>query len=227
MVFFSSADALAADAAERDVIGFSKDGKLFAFEEFGVQDGSGFPYSTIYVIDTNKDRWVPGSPFRVRIEDESATLKEARIKSFKAASATLRKFDAFHPGAVLATNAVGEVTSDPLSFRFKRYHNLDDLWVVRAERVKLPIPRDCPQEEQVFGVSLEYGKAGSQLREVYRDRTLPSSRGCPIGYQLADIIAFDDADVSSLVVLVHVQTRGFEGVDSRFLAIPIHHSTSD
>jgi predicted secreted protein len=220
-IVFPPAGALAADAAERDLIGFSKDGKWFAFEEFGVQDGSGFPYSTIYLINTYTDQWAPGSPFRIRIDDESSSLKQAREKAFAAAASTLRKYDTFHPGAVLATNSVGEATTDPLSVRFKRHHNIDDLWIVRSEKVKLPRPGDCAEDEEVFGVALEYGRAGSPLREVYRDRKIPSSRGCPIGYQLADVVAYDNADVSRLVILIHVLSRGFEGVDSRFLAIPL------
>ena len=47
--------AQAGDFAKREIHGFSVDGGLFAFEEYGVQDGSGFPYSNIYVIDTATD----------------------------------------------------------------------------------------------------------------------------------------------------------------------------
>ncbi|MBN9059609.1 MAG: DUF2259 domain-containing protein, partial [Rhizobiales bacterium] len=44
--------AMAGDFAERSILGFSPDGGRFAFEEFGIQDGSGFPYSNIFVLDT-------------------------------------------------------------------------------------------------------------------------------------------------------------------------------
>ena len=54
--------ARAADNAERAVVGFSPDGRYFAFEQYGVQDGSGFPYSEIFVIDLNANKWVKGSP---------------------------------------------------------------------------------------------------------------------------------------------------------------------
>ena len=43
--------ALAGDRAVIDFIGYSADSRYFAFEEFGIQDGSGFPYSSIYIID--------------------------------------------------------------------------------------------------------------------------------------------------------------------------------
>jgi predicted secreted protein len=38
--------ALAGDTAELNILGFSADGNVFAFEEYGVQDGSGFPMPT-------------------------------------------------------------------------------------------------------------------------------------------------------------------------------------
>lgn len=219
--------AHAADASERDLIGFSSDGKWFAFEEFGVEDGSGFPYSSIYIIDTYRDQWASGSPFRVRIEDERASLKQARQRSLAAASGALKRLDVSYPPSVLATNAPGEVTADPLSFRFKRYHNINDLSVVRAEKVTTERPRNCPEDEEVFGVALLYGRAGSPLEEIYRDEEVPSSRGCPIDYQLADVVAFEGSGTSRLVILLHVFSRGFEGMDSRYLAIPLRKLPRD
>ena len=51
LTLFSAAPALAGDAAQFDPIGFSEDGRYFAYEEYGIQDGSGFPYATIYLVD--------------------------------------------------------------------------------------------------------------------------------------------------------------------------------
>ena len=73
--------ASAGDYADRTILGFSPDGGVFAFEEFGVGDGSGFPYATVYLIDTERDEWVPGTPVRVgavRVDETSPkTLEEA------------------------------------------------------------------------------------------------------------------------------------------------------
>ena len=52
-VGLAGSPAIAGDTAELNILGFSGDSSIFAFEEYGVQDGSGFPYSTIYVIDTS------------------------------------------------------------------------------------------------------------------------------------------------------------------------------
>ena len=58
----SNSIAWAGDYASRHVIGFSADGRYFAFEQYGAQDGSGFPYAEIFIIDTQADSWVAGSP---------------------------------------------------------------------------------------------------------------------------------------------------------------------
>jgi len=58
----SAIAAQAGDYAERRIIGFSANGKYFAFQQFGVQDGSGFPYSEIFIINTDTDTWAGGSP---------------------------------------------------------------------------------------------------------------------------------------------------------------------
>jgi len=70
-MIFAAAPAVAGDIAALQSIGFSVDGSVYAFEEYGIQDGSGFPYSNIYVIDTVKDVYLPGTPIRVRLDDEN------------------------------------------------------------------------------------------------------------------------------------------------------------
>ena len=62
-----SGSAIAGDSAQFDAIGYSPDGRYFAFEQFGIQDGSGFAYSEIFIIDLQTDSFVAGAPFRERI----------------------------------------------------------------------------------------------------------------------------------------------------------------
>ena len=61
---------LAADGAQSRAIGFSPDGKYFAFEQYGVQDGSGFEYADIFVIELASDTWVKGTPVKVMDREE-------------------------------------------------------------------------------------------------------------------------------------------------------------
>lgn len=70
-----------ADAAELSrghVLGFSGDGRYFVFEEFGIQDGSGIPYANLFAIDVATDRWVKGTPIRLKgTEAESLALEKS------------------------------------------------------------------------------------------------------------------------------------------------------
>ncbi len=73
--------ARAGDTAELSILGFAADGSVFAFEEYGVQDGSGFPYANRFYIETATDSFVAGTPIRVRIDDESASVDYARSEA--------------------------------------------------------------------------------------------------------------------------------------------------
>src|SRR5262245_52515062 len=98
----------AGDASELNILGFSADGGIFAFEEYGVQDGSGFPFANRFYIDTEKDDYVAGSPVRITIEDDGATVEAAR-------AAAKAKGEAIVPDAVLAENRGSTAAMNPIS----------------------------------------------------------------------------------------------------------------
>ena len=56
--------AQAGDYAYRDIIGFSPDGRYFAFERYGQLDAgtSASGYSEIDIIDTRSDEFIGGKP---------------------------------------------------------------------------------------------------------------------------------------------------------------------
>ena len=87
---FAAAGLRAGDLAELNFVGFSEDGARFAYEQFGVQDGSGFGYSQIYFVDAAKNAWA-GPP--VAVEDEKGeSLEAVRARARKAAEPSLQKF---------------------------------------------------------------------------------------------------------------------------------------
>ena len=60
MLFFTACLALAGDTATFTTLGFSADHRYFAFSQYGEQDGSGFPYAEIYIVDVLKNSFVSG-----------------------------------------------------------------------------------------------------------------------------------------------------------------------
>src|SRR4051794_29807931 len=74
----SAMAARAGDVAELEILGFSKDGGVFAFEEYGVAAASGLLYAKRSYITPADDTFLKGTPIRVRLEDETASLDTAR-----------------------------------------------------------------------------------------------------------------------------------------------------
>ena len=120
LAFLTASAASAGDVAEMRPLGFSPDGKFFAFEQFGEQDGSGFAYAEIQVIDTKTDQYVPGTPVSVLISREEASIGEARRESLKQAKAILdeRKIGD-DPGYLVAMAPIGELAGKVDELRYQ------------------------------------------------------------------------------------------------------------
>lgn len=109
-----SLEASAGDTATPQVLGFSADGKVFAFEEHGIQDGSGFPYANRSYIDTATDSFLAGTPIRVRIDDEAADIAAARAQAKEKGDKIVgESVLAANPGDTAGWNAITEQSADP------------------------------------------------------------------------------------------------------------------
>ena len=222
----AAASARAADAAEAEVIGFA-DG-LFAFEEYGRQDGSGFPYTNIYVIDTATDAWVDGTPIRVRIDDEGATLADARTQA--AARLEAEFGDAFENArsVTLAHSPLGEVEADPVRLAFApvlpalplgghepRYVARLELYYTETET------ENCVTYigDRPMGFRLIVEREGGGSAVLSEDTVVPRSRGCPITYRISRVVVPDEWPPERMAVLLSVFTPGFEGAQRRFIAV--------
>ncbi len=225
VLFFTCAgNAQAGDKAERHILGFSPDGGTFAFEQFGVQDGSGFPYADIFAIDTASDRWIDGSPFRVLLRDERAQLKWARRDVLTQAGNLLRERVISNPGRLLASNPPDELSADP----HKVVVNANPVQLARPERWTFSLqemtfknPR-CTAfvSEEVKGFKLTMQKDGQASRTLHADTSLPKSRGCSLRYAISDILVHEpNGGKRVFAVLVSLYAHGFEGPDRRFLAV--------
>jgi predicted secreted protein len=233
-VFAHAQLARAGDAAERDILGFSPDGRYFAFEQYGIQDGSGFPYSEIFLIDLSSDSWADGTPVRIRLDDESQPLQAARRQALATAQPYLDKARITDNARILASNVVYQSTGDPRQMNFRTFYtSFGHLEPVESdgaeiglllEEIVLPAPKDCPVGDTPLAGFVLNAKHGSDpFEEVYRDREIPASRRCPLKYSLSDAVSFAGADgrIQRLVVLVNVFAYGFEGPDRRFVAVPL------
>lgn len=222
-LFALATAAAAGDYADREIIGFSPDGRFFAFEEYGIQDGSGFPYANIYVIDTTTDTWVSGTPIRVRLDDETATLDAARAQARAGATTALASRGIGEPGRLLVSNPLTEVVADR---HFAEFFTLvfvppqTDTNIVTIAEYPLQV-KSCPADfGQTMAFELTLQTVDGAERTLHRDNAIPASRGCPLAYGVSDVVAYDAADGNVvLIILLNVFQIGFEGPDRRFIAI--------
>ena len=207
----------AGDMAEFQVIGFTPGGKYFAFEQYGVQDGSGFSYSDIFIIDTTSDIWVKGSPIRVELEDE--TLSK------------VRKISALRAAPVLKQLNILQTTQPLLNHLEKRDNNGIDIFTFKLGEVfeyslNLKHWQTNDVRCQRYGVSPELfslsisknAEVDNNPRILHKDYRLPRSRGCPIKYAI-DQLYISKGQEKSIAVIISVFTNGFEGSNRRFIAI--------
>lgn len=226
---FSAAPAVAGDAANFDPIGFSADGRYFAYEEYGIEDGSGFPYDTVYLVDLIADKWV-GSPVRVRIDDETASLVAARDKAMGEAKAMLDKAALVLPVEILLLNANGEVAANGTEVAFGMFGNgLDkvrDTFTLSLATFDSTTSEPCASygmEASVQGFALTLTNAEGAGAEIYRDAAVPASRGCVSDYRIHAVLTVFPAAISAapMVGVISAYSLGFEGPNRRFVTVPI------
>ncbi len=225
--------AQAADGAKFRPIGFSSDAHFFAYEQYGVQDGSGFAYSDVFVLDIQQDAWAKGTPINVMLEDETLSVTAVRAKSKKDAAEILSFYTIDTDAEFLAANPFTEVLADRSKLTFHDhynnamgpYGNVDNQgsWDLITSKVAVPLPQGCEADIGVVGFKLELKniKTGAET-VLHLDKTLPKSRFCAVGYDIEAVVQpAGGTESGQMVAIIGVYRRGFEGADRRFIAIPV------
>lgn len=216
--------ARAGDYAFRDILGFDPAGRYFAFEEYGVQDGSGFPYSNIFVIDVTTDNWVEGTPIRRRIDDEATPLTKVRGEARAKVEPILKKLGIEPRGLLVVSNPATELSADPYNVRFRLndfFNMTERAWSLRLTPITAPEPAAaCENLGPVKGLKLELTNPEGETKVIAQDESIPESRFCPRDYAISDVVAFTpDGGETTIVVLLSLFRQGFEGPDRRFIAV--------
>lgn len=221
-----AAPAFAGDRAQLDVIGYSADGQYFAFEQYGIHDGSGGYYSDVFVLDLSNDKWLPGVPFSARHEDgedPANDLAGTRADARKGAEQLIAQYGIANPASIAALNGDGVPELDGKTLRFGRpiYSGIDGDSTLTLTQVDATSPNPCQDysDERPQGYELTlHSEAGETVLHV--DKALPASRGCPLEYSLYSVIYPLEGE-GAPVAFISVYTQGFEGPDRRFIALPL------
>ena len=216
--------ALAGDTAEINVLGFSANGGIFAFEEYGVQDVSGFPYANRYFIDTSKDEFLPGTPVRVLLDNENADLATARgDAAAKSQSIVADAILSANKGYLAAFNAVTEESADPFNLLANPrpiFPPVDEPVAFKLEETAAPVPKGCEEFGEIKGFRLIRSQPAGKSTILHDDSSIPESRSCPLGYRLGGFQTFFPEDGPPVfAVLIAVRRFGFEGPDYRWIAV--------
>lgn len=223
-----AAPAYAGDVAELEILGFSQDGGVFAFEEYGIADGSGFPYASRFYIDTSTDKFLPGTPVRVRLEDENASLQAAREQVRDKGEAIVPQAElTANRGITAGINPVTEMSADRYRIVVNPrpiYYPVDNPLEFRLDEIAMnnqPGMEACNSQGEINGFRLLKVEAedGGQTRLLHEDKSIPQSRGCPYGYAIGGVQVFSMDAVSTYAVLISVRQYGFEGPDFRWIAV--------
>ncbi len=219
--------ASANDQALIDFIGYSRDFRYFAFEEYGIMDGSGSAYSTIYVIDLREDSWAAGSPFGVEGHEDDKSLAEVRHESLNVAAAALRELEIDAPAQVAALSGDGvRGPATQLQFGFPGSGDpgatMGD-YLLTLDSLQMPPTQACTEALGMAGMGFVLSiRSEGSTREIHRDTVIPQTRGCPTGYGLyAVVFPYGDPEIGPAVAIVQSYPVGWEGSDRRFLAVPI------
>jgi predicted secreted protein len=231
--------AEAGDAAARRFVGFSPDGRYFAFEQYTVLYETAAAFSEYFIIDTEYDRFVPGTPIRVFIRDDNDGLDEekARADAAKKAKPLLEKYRVSEPGSYVG----GRPSMDPDDIGI--YH-LDPEPFAKVLDVPLPGGRKARLTAQSlplgtascdgYGGSGRSGTAkiaalklsmsidGAPAVILQQDKSLPKARRCAADYGIAEAYLFAAADgtVTLAALIEYADNHGFHaGPNRRFMAV--------
>lgn len=219
--------AHAGDHSTLNVIGFDNTGSLFAFEEHGIQDGSGFPYANRFYINTADDSFAAGTPIRVRIDEELGAISMARAEAKNQADALGLPADmTLMNGYAAGLNTPTELSASPHRMRVNPrpvVPPIDHPLEVNLREIPMIPTGSCEGiADTVMGFELTLVglRDGKSARALHMDNSIPPSRNCPLGYQIGGIYTFyPDKDPAVMVVLLAVRSFGFEGPDFRWMAV--------
>jgi len=226
-----SITALPGDYAHFHFIGFSRDARYLAFEEFGITDYEGQAYSSIYVIDTEKNLFA-ASPFRTvgkrhrSMEDEEKFSEPVRKETRQKANAQLKRFGIVdgNTGVQVAAHLINEYSNGdqnksseglPLKVAFTKRGNplyREGYWEIELKEVATGEEK---YGEKLMSFEMTIKNENNDMRVVQRAGKVPKDRGDATGYAIQEVFLYHNR----LAIFVGVFSRGWEGDDMRLMAV--------
>jgi predicted secreted protein len=220
--------AFGGDAADLHFIGFSEDGKYLAFEQYGIQDGSGFAYAEIILVN------VPENSFAYPAitcldEDQDMGLDMTCIRAQTQARSKLEALSIVEGnlGEHVISHPLSDLEANPKYVRFyERATVLPGFSGFREYGLtlkELEIPSD---NDYLYGFGppkmLELSINIPGIDEdivLQKDTKLPKRRSNVLGYRIHDVYIYHYQGQKYIAVFISYTTPGFEGPDLRFMVV--------
>ncbi|PDS67725.1 hypothetical protein CO653_05525 [Rhizobium anhuiense] len=219
--------SLAGDIANIQPIGFSADGKVFGFQEFGIKEEGRVPYSNTYFVDTDSGQYLEGTPFRTELTDKDANLSKARRQNLTAARGDMDKYDLLtNPGLIAAFNPPTELGSPSKTIRYTTLATdgpPKSPYTLSLGEMPVPTPKECTSiDKRVLGFSLQMiEKEGAPNRQAARQATaVPTERVCSVEYRIGGAMVYQPEtgnQVHVALILAFDADR-----NGRWIAVPVH-----
>lgn len=225
----TGAPASAADRALVDLVGYSPDGRYFAYEAFGTHDGSGAPFAGVTIVDLDAGLAVQPLNFAAEGGEESL-LRPIRAEARDKARADLDRLVITEPAQYVSMVGDGVAGADGEALRFGQpgsgwIGEVYDDRLVTLQTLETESTAGCDTtyypDERALGLALNVWEGGVR-RLLYSDPLqLPAWRGCPIDYRLYAAVLPSNGDMSRAAALISVYTTGWEGADRNFMVMAI------
>ena len=197
----------AGDKAQFLSLGFSPDGKYFAFSQYGIQDGSGFPYADIYIVNVEKNTYVAGGVYKNKFDsivdprtEGLHVLLELRIQADSLFR--LLQIESQKQGITLYQNKMRE------SINISWTNNKDKLYKASLEQISKTYNEIGVQS--AFHLILEQSNS-TILTIGDKQRFRPYVRR----YDIDRVIT--NHEQTSYVFVIQMTRMGFEGPDIRYM----------
>lgn len=231
----TSLSAQAGDAAARNVLGFSPDGKIFVFEQYTTEYEEDASFSEFVFVETLKDRYLPGTPIRIRVKgDDGLEESKARERAAAKAAPLVGKFTVADkgrhfpgkPSIDLDEIGIYQTATEPLSQSLDlEFPGERKAMLSLAERgvgtAICKTARGVSTKYEVKGLTLTLTLDGKKIL-LQDDRKLPANRRCVTAYGIAEAYLHTADDKSlTLAVLVEVVDNddSHAGPNRRFMAV--------
>lgn len=215
--------ALAADAYTFKNLGFSADGRYYAFVQSVVQDGSGFPSAGGQIVEVASNRAVVLK--NVVVQDDTAPEKKAVDQVIAAMNLSRFGIDGRHLGQTLWVRLNTDHSQAAKQAEFSLDYGVNggasSVWP-RYSLELTEVPAQLPNDA-CFGMESQAVQMSAKLtdiengaqRELQSASDTPASRKCASNYQIRQVIKFG----RSIVGVLRYETLGFEGPDYNHMVI--------